>query len=203
MHLKARRLEFACTIIFRQCQVECGNLYDLFLQELGSEFMEPIGAHYSLPQYRLVNVYTKDTEEYTKSSVLAQCTDASTCLRVIICTAAFGMGVDCIGVNRVIHYGPPNDVETYIQQTGRSGRNGGSSHCQLLIIKEQIRFCDHSMKSYCENLTNCRRDSLYSGFSSYKTYGLKCNCCDICAFECRCAKCLELLKQLQLFQYEH
>ncbi|XP_065915560.1 ATP-dependent DNA helicase RecQ-like [Dysidea avara] len=104
-------------------------------EELGSEFMEPIGAHYSLPQYRLVNVYTKDTEEYTKSSVLAQCTDASSCLRVIICTAAFGMGVDCIGVNRVIHYGPPNDVETYIQQTGRSGRNDTilrSQHEELL-----------------------------------------------------------------------
>ena len=120
MYLKARRLEFSHTIIFCQRQVECGNLYDLFLQEVGSEFTEPIGAHYSLPQYRLVNVYTKDTEEYIKSSVLAQCMHRCKLLfKVIICTATFGMSLDCIGVNRVIYYGPPNDVETYIQQTGR------------------------------------------------------------------------------------
>ena len=29
--------------------------------------------------------------------------------------AAFGMGVDCVDVNNVVHYGLLNDVETYIQ----------------------------------------------------------------------------------------
>ena len=196
MLLKSRRLNFVRTIIFCQRQVDCGDLYHLFEQELGEELTEPNRVHSSLPQYRLVNVYTKATEEEIKRCLLAQCTDASSCLRVIICTAAFGMGVDCIGVNRVVHYGPPNDVETYVQQTGRSGRNNEISYCQLLIAKDQMRFCDDNMKNFCENVAVCRRDSLYAGFSSYKSYGQKCGCCDICARKCKCTKCLKLLKEL-------
>lgn len=80
-------------------------------------------------------MYNKATEEPIKVSVLKQYTDASTCSRLVICTAAFAIGIDCVGVNSVIHYGPPNDVETYIQQTGRSGRNGEVSYWQLFIAK--------------------------------------------------------------------
>ena len=104
--------------------------------ELGEELTEPIGVPFSLPQYQLVNVYTKATEEHVKVSVLKQFTNDSSCLQVVICTSAFGMGVDCVDVNNVVHYGPSNDVEIYIQQTGRSGRKGKISYCQLFIAKK-------------------------------------------------------------------
>lgn len=68
-----------------------------------------------------------------KDSVLHQFTNASSKLRVLICTVAFGMGIDCVGVTYVIHYGPPNDVETYVQQTGRADRDGKESYCTLLV----------------------------------------------------------------------
>ena len=164
--LKAERLSFGRTIIFCQRQIDCGNLYHLFQLELREELTEPIGVPCSLPQYRLVNVYTKATEEHIKVSVLNQFTSNSSCLRVVICTAAFGLGVDCVDVNNVIHYGPSNDVETYIQQTGRSGRNGQISYCHLFIAKDQMRFCDWNIQMYCENLSICRRDCLYSEFST-------------------------------------
>jgi len=190
------RLNFGRNIIFCQRQVDCGSLYTLFEQELGTEFTEPVRTHHSLPQYRLVNPYMKKTEDIIKKCVLEQCSKLDSCLRVIICTAAFGMGIDCVGVNCVIHYGPPNDIETYIQQTGRSGRDGQPSHCQLMLAKDQMRFCDVNMKSYCTNSTVCRRDSLYSGFSSYNSRGSKCNCCDICAHKCNCTKCQSLIVRL-------
>ena len=52
--LKTERLNFGRTIIFCQRQVDCGSLYTLFEQELGTEFTEPVGTNHSLPQYRLL-----------------------------------------------------------------------------------------------------------------------------------------------------
>lgn len=146
-------MKFGCTIIFCQCQLDCGNLYDLFEQELGEEFMEPVKTHHSLPQYHLVNPYAKTAEESIKKCVLEQCREIDSCLKVIICTAAFGMGIGCVAVNSIIHYGLPNDIEMYIQQTGRSGQNCQLSYCLLLLKKEQqMRFCDHNIKNYYMNL---------------------------------------------------
>ena len=58
------------------------------------------------------------------------------------------MGVSCAGVERVIHYGPPNDVETNIQQVGRAGRDNEISDRMLLLMKRQSRFCDTNMRAY-------------------------------------------------------
>ena len=112
--LKAERLSFGHTLIFCQRKLDCGNLYHLFQLELGEELAEPIEVPCSLPQYWLVNVYTKATEEHVKVSVLKQF-NGSSCLRVVVYIAAFGMDVDCVDVNNVVHYGLLNDVETYIQ----------------------------------------------------------------------------------------
>ena len=36
-------------------------------------------------------------------------------LIVVICTNAFGMGLDCQGVHMVLHWGPPHDLEAYLR----------------------------------------------------------------------------------------
>ena len=89
--LKTERLNLGRTIFFCQRQVDCGSLYTLFEQEFGTEFTEPVRTHHSLPQYRLVNPYMKKTEDIIKKCVLEQCSKLDSCLRVIICTAVFGM----------------------------------------------------------------------------------------------------------------
>ena len=43
-------------------------------------------------------------------------------LEVVVCTNAFGMGIDKEGIHTVIHSGPPNNLESYIQEIGRAAR---------------------------------------------------------------------------------
>ncbi|WP_199507901.1 MULTISPECIES: UvrD-helicase domain-containing protein [unclassified Psychrobacter] len=43
-------------------------------------------------------------------------------LDVVVCTNAFGMGIDKEGIHTVVHSGPPNNLESYIQEIGRAAR---------------------------------------------------------------------------------
>lgn len=192
--LQTQRINMERVLIFCRRYEECADIYELFKLNLGINFTEPIGSP-DLSAYRLVDMYTSITQKEVKDTILKAICNPVSSLRVVVCTISFGMGINCPDIHQVIHWGPSEDVEAYIQETGRAGRDGKTS-CALLFVskadfsaKGRHHTVNSSMLNYCKVQT-CRRSFLLSEFDTDdQPNPIGCSCCDICATECVCINC--------------
>ena len=94
------------------------------------------------------NFFVSQNTQKLKEDVITTFMHNSTAARVVICTEAFGMGLDCPVIDQVIHYGIPSTVEDYIQHVGRAGR----SVCEhvlnryLSVSRHLLHFSDQDSK---------------------------------------------------------
>lgn len=157
---------------------------------MGEQSTAPIG-YPGLPQYRLFDMFMSGTHTSVKESIVASITAPASSLRVLIATVAFGMGVNPPDIHCIIQCGPPSDIETYIQEVGRGGRDGKPTNAILFYSKSLKRFVSEDLVEYCEQGTICRRDQLFNDFDCYEhaPCNVGCKCCDICSRTCHCDDC--------------
>jgi ATP-dependent DNA helicase RecQ len=67
-------------------------------------------------------------------------------VRIIVCTNAFGMGIDKPDVRVVVHYDVPDCVENYYQEAGRAGRDGKKAYAVLLFTNREIKALEEQVK---------------------------------------------------------
>lgn len=180
------------TIVYCQSYNMCADIYIYFSQTLGNDLTEPTDAP-NIPRFRLVEMFTSVTEAKQKELIISLFTKPSH-LRVVIATVAFGLGIDCPDVRQIVHVGMTEDVESYIQETGRAGRDGQPALATLLKART-YHMCEKSMKEYAANESQCRRDTLFQFMENYEHHhlGSDCLCCDICALSCVCGSCSQKL----------
>ena len=110
------------------------------------QFTKWVG-HFS-PEYRLVEMFHGGTAEQTNNHIVEQITSSVCHLRVVVCTISFGMWVNRSDVMKCIHFGPSNTIESYVQESGRIGRNGERSISRILFNNMLLRNCDQKVRVY-------------------------------------------------------
>ena len=187
-------VECARTLIYVKDYQTCGELYNFFMNSLQDKAYWPTNSPKKSTS-RIVAMYHSGTSLNIQQHVLSSLKDPQGSVRIVIATSALGMGVDFKSLYRVINYGPPNDIESYVQAFGRAGRDGGNSEAVLLFHGRQLRLCDPEMLDFIK-CTTCRREKILAFFDD----GNESNkvipshlCCDICAKDCQCgqAECKE------------
>jgi len=107
------------TIVYVRNRKKCNELSSLFQQNgISSTFY-----HGGLP--------AEEREEKQNLWIENQ-------VRCMVCTNAFGMGIDKPDVRFVIHDAPPENLEAYYQEAGRAGRDGKKSYAVMLYNRRDI-----------------------------------------------------------------
>ena len=194
LELKQKRTTMDRTIVFCRSYNSCISVFYYFKSSLGKNISQPKG-YPNLAEFRMVDMYTACTHPLVKDTILKQFQQPQSALRVIVATIAFGMGLDCPNVRCIIHWGAPEDLETYIQETGRAGRDGLPASVTLFsAVKDSASHVDDKMKVYCKlKEGECRRRYLVNEFDINKDEAqaviASCRCCDLCAKTCTCQSC--------------
>ena len=138
------------------------------------------------PSNVLVEMVHPCTPSANKENILFSFQSVTRTIHLLVATIAFRIGIDCKWVHRAIHYGPVTNLEAYIQETGRAGRDGAQSVVYLLYHGILLAYVDSHMEQYVKT-RECRREELLKHFySTTWQHEVPHLCCDNCAAECEC-----------------
>jgi len=130
------------TIVFCRNFKDCAECFQYFKCQLKKHMYYPPSAP-PVSKFRLVDLFTSATEASVKENIIKNFTKPHGCCRVVIGMIAFGMGLDSPNVRKVIHWGPSSDIESYVQETGRVGRDGKFALAILYFAEDELSKARH------------------------------------------------------------
>jgi superfamily II DNA helicase RecQ len=172
--ISAKKDQFNRILIFCRSISDCGKLFVMFSTNLPSSVMSNI------------HMFHSQTLQHVKDYICSDMQNENGKIRILICTSVAGMGVNFAGVNTVIHYGPPKNVDDLLQQIGRAGRSGAQAYNILLYCPRHRKGLSDEVVSYI-SCTECYRFQLMSYYGGQKCVVDKHLCCSYCALNCDCA----------------
>ncbi len=99
---------------------------------------------------------------------------------VLFATNAFGMGVDKSDIRTVIHTDLPSDVLSFLQESGRGGRDG--KHCHSLVLLQENPLRPSPITRIFDQTNTCFRSLLLNALNEEIDHCAGCDVCDHTTF---------------------
>lgn len=164
-------------LIFCKSKDKCAKIRAAFGRYFGS---------IDCPIMEMIQLYHAKTPENVVENIQADMKIDGK-VRILICTDSAGMGVNFAATRSVIHYGPPNNLDTLIQQFGRAGRQGQQAQHMLLFCGQDLPHVDVDVVTYLKNDGQCRRALLTELYEAEEPEEVLAHwCCDVCRQNCSC-----------------
>ena len=184
--LKKEAIETPKTIVYCKSQKDCGLLFKQFKFELGEMAYFPLGGP-TVSSNMLIGMFHAKTLKRHKERVSDSLFEEQGVCRVVFASTALGMGVNLQGIRQVIHYGPPRQVDDFVQEIGRAGRDGKPARSLLLFHGLHLKKCEPIMKEYAKTESKCLRKLLLSEFEATSMDSKEAHdCCVVCHSKCKC-----------------
>ena len=151
------------TVVFARTREEVRNLWAFF--------------RYHLPEAKknLIDMYMSVTEEPIKKYIATEFTKPNSKIRLLVATSAFGLGVDCRGLKRVVHWTLPTVFDDFVQQVGRAGRDGRLA-ISIVFTDGTHQGLDEAMREYLTT-GDCRKEVI-SRFYDHAITDCHPTCCN-------------------------
>ena len=203
--LRSKGTECEKTLIYFSSTQRCQKVYNTFLHDLGREAYTDGGL-------LMMEMFHAKHKPETKESILTSFKKVGSHIRVLFSTVAFGMGVQIPDVDVVIHYGLPENLLTYWQETGRCARDHGRvgtsiiypfgisvskctdevmqkvakrEKCIRELVMDKFAIHGHQNSQYADLV---RRNFCDGNCRGEQCRCLRCTCCSVCNFLCPCPK---------------
>jgi len=101
--LLEHRVKAPKTVLFCRTHQGCADVFVGIRKLLGAQITEPAGLPMNLVKFRLIDIFTAGSKAEIKKTIVTEFCCNDTKLHLIIATSAFGLGVDCADIARIIH----------------------------------------------------------------------------------------------------
>ena len=175
---KEKGIAMPRTIVYCRSIRDCGILFKHFNKVLGDRgYIDGDDKSYQTRYFAMYHHCTVDT---IKEHVLSSLLDPSGTVRIVMATNALGMGVNIQNIRTVVHWGPSRDIESYVQEIGRAGRDQLPACAVLLYTSRHLGLAYMTTQ-------HCLRQELLQHFpGGSSTHSPKHTCCENCRRDCKC-----------------
>lgn len=186
MGVKLAGLGYPKTIIYTNTIRDATQIFQVISRKIGNSHL--YNGPKPDPKLRLTSMYHGHLTPSYQKLVTDEFSKSTSTIRVLICTVAFGMGVDIKDIRNVIHYGRVESILCLWQEIGRGGRDGES--CQASWYPTSTVGNDSkTMEVLKKTTTVCIRTTILASFSLPQMNTEVTRACAPCTAEPNCNKC--------------